>query len=104
MCATHGFVRDCGVSESGERVCQQCGNAVTGVTGSARSTRRSPPVDEPHATGAIKWWVRVRGRANVYVNAFDLQAAAVSAIDKVDDPQDIKEVKPHDHRFRASSV
>lgn len=101
MCVTHGFVRDCGVSTSGERICQQCGDAVTGVTGRARSTHRSPPVDSHHASGDIDWSVRIRGRPTVHVRAFDLQAAAVTAVDMADDPQRIKELKPTNHKFRA---
>lgn len=104
MCVTHGFVRECGVSESGERVCQQCGDAVTGVSGSHRDTRRSPPEDSSTASGTIDWTVDVRGLdtgRTLVVNEFDLQAAAMHAVSMVDNPQTIKEIRPTHRPYRA---
>lgn len=35
-CTNCGYRHECDVNESGERICPNCGDAVTGITGQAR--------------------------------------------------------------------
>lgn len=98
QCPEHGYERECGVDESGERTCPECGTAVTGISGRTRDTFRSPPTDSDHASGDIKWRVSTGyGSDGFYVNAFGFEDAVEQAIDRADDV--VVEVEPDNWRY-----
>lgn len=102
ICNEHGYQAECDVSEAGERLCYECGDSVTGLTGTTRG-RRAPPTDKPtHQQGSIRWDVSVGyGSGSMTVEAFDYVDAAEAAIEKVDDdPQAIKEIMPSRREYR----
>lgn len=101
MCAEHGYRDECDVSEAGERLCPDCGVAVTGLVGRTRSTSASPPTDVPNAAeGNIVWLVDVRGGDRFTVEAFDYLDAADAAEGRVDDPKQVEEIKPKKREYR----
>lgn len=101
MCETHGYQRECDVGDDGERICQECGMAVTGVTGRTRSSSTSPPTDKPgHTAGDISWSVMADHGRRIVVDAFDHEQAAERAADEVDNPQSIKEIVPEIRAYR----
>lgn len=101
ICAEHGFQHDCDTSQSGERICPECGDWVRGVTGRTRG-RRAPPQDEPRRqTGNIEWVITTAGAGRpTVVSAFDYITAIDAAVEKVD-PQEITEVKPRKREYRG---
>lgn len=100
LCEDDGYVRECDVDEGGQRICPECGKAVTGLVGQARSVSGSPPTDKSNQMGGdIRWSVRTRDR-DFAVHAFDVEGAVEAAIQHVDNPQEIKEVKPSNHQYR----
>lgn len=99
ICVEHGYQRECDVNESGQRICRECEQAVTGLTGSTRG-RKAPPSERPmHQTGKIRW-LATGYDLNLAVDAFDHIAAVEAATERVDDPQEIKEIKPQNERYR----
>lgn len=99
MCQEHDFVNECDLSDSGDRICQTCGKSVTGVTGRTRDTRRSPPEEESHAVGTIRWTARNYKGSIAICEAFDFQEAAETLVDMVDNPQDISEIRPMNRKY-----
>lgn len=101
MCEDHGLQDECDVSDAGARICQECEKEMTGLTGITRG-RRAPPSDEPgKQSGNIRWTV-VTGHSGdgFTVDAFDFRDAAEKGIEKVDNPQGIKEVRPRKLDYR----
>jgi len=100
MCETHGFVHECDVNESGQRICKECEMAVTGVTGRTRG-RQAPPADDPMAQhGDIYWWVRGYDGVDFTIAAFDYVDALERAVNRVKNPQSINEVMPDNLNYR----
>jgi len=100
MCETHGFVHECDVNESGQRICKECEMAVTGVTGRTRG-RQAPPADDPMAQhGDIYWWVRGYDGVDFTIAAFDYVDALERAVNRVKNPQSINEVMPDNLKYR----
>jgi len=99
ICQTHGIQDECDVSKSGERICYKCGNAVTGVSITARGSG-SPPVDDPQMMhGEIMWIVNSYSETK-YVNACGYYEALGKGIELFDDPQSVTEVKPENWQYR----
>lgn len=103
ICNEHGYQSECDVSEAGERLCYECGNAVTGLTGTTRG-RNAPPSDRPrHQQGSIRWDVSLGYSAgrSVTVEAFGYEEAVEAAIERIDDdPQEIRRVRPARREYR----
>lgn len=100
ICQTHGYQRECDVDESGERVCYECGVAMTGLTGHTRG-RRAPPSDEPsQQMGTIRWAVSTGYGDSDYVmvDAFDFTDAVERAIERTDDTP--RNVEPARREYR----
>lgn len=99
ICNEHGFKRECDVTTSGQRICYECGEAVTGVTGSNRG-RRAPPSDKPSfQQGDIEWTVQTYQKRHK-VMAFDHEQAIEKVADKLDTPQEINKVYPSNRNYR----
>lgn len=99
MCQEHGFVNECDIKESGERICRSCGKSVTGVTGRTRDTYRSPPEGESHTVGNIRWTARDYKGPIANTEAHDFQDAAEILVEMVDNPQDISEIRPMNRKY-----
>jgi len=97
ICQEHGYQDKCD-NDAGQRICQECGNDVTGLTGQTRG-RKAPPEDEPMSqSGDIQWTVVAGTVHRVY--AFDFIGAVGKVVDKLDDPQRIREVFPTNRHYR----
>lgn len=100
LCEEHGYVHECDVDESGERICPACGKWVRGLVGRTRDTYRSPPIDSEHAEGDIHWDALEYGTRVARVSAFDVEEAAEAAIDKLGEPQGFDEIQPTKRQYR----
>lgn len=101
ICQTHGYQRECDVSEAGERLCYECGVAVTGLTGRTRNTSASPPTDKPNQAAGDILWVASTYDRDFSVSAFGVEEAAKAALSRLEDPQELNEIKPKKREYRA---
>lgn len=99
ICQEHGYQSECDVTKSGERICYDCGNAVTGLTGHTRG-RKAPPSDKPSMQQGHIQWIAESYSSSVRVQVFDHIDAVEKAIKKFDDPQEVNKVYPTKREYR----
>lgn len=98
QCPEHGLQDECDVSEAGERICYECGTAMTGIAGETRG-RRAPPSDKPmYQQGSIMWQVTSGyDEADITVEAFGWADAVEAALERVDH---VRNVTPAKREYR----
>jgi hypothetical protein len=99
ICQEHGYQNECDIAESGQRICYECGNAVTGLTGHIRG-RNAPPSDKPmYQSGNIRWTIQTHKKRH-QVMAFDHEQAVEQIVEKLNNPQEINQVYPTIRKYR----